>query len=259
MLLPLVAVLPMVLNTLAQTATETDTLHAFEQRAVKFNSVITLPQFETTSNAVRATVKQTIATGNTGLDRLAGTDPHKLTFDNTVRALDDVAYEISLVANRLSLIKETSTSAEVRDAATDAIKELQEWIVGLEYREDVYKVLKAYADTQPKLEGEDAKLLFETLRDYRRAGLALPKAQRDEVERMRKELARLATDFESNVTKAEKAVLFTRAELEGVPDSFLEQVKSGDDQYKGHGQCHLAAHHGHGQRQKRDRAQKTPG
>ena len=69
------------------------------------------------------------------------------------------------------------------------------------------------------------------MRDYRRAGLDLPKAQRDEVERMRKELTRLTTDFESNVTKAQKAVKFTKAELEGVPESFLAQVKTGDDEY----------------------------
>jgi thimet oligopeptidase len=230
-LLSLMAALPMAVAISTQAASETDALRDFEQRAAKFKAVISLPHFETTSNEVRATVKQTIGAGNAGLDRLASQDAHKLTFNNTVRALDDVGYEISLVANRLNLIKETSTSAEVRDAATDAMKELQEWIVGLDYREDVYKVLKAYADTQPKLEGEDAKLLLETLRDYRRAGLALPKPQRDEVERLRKELARLSTDFESNVTKAQKAVVFTKAELDGVPDSFLEQVKSGDDQY----------------------------
>lgn len=232
MLLLLMAALLMAVATLAQAGTETDALRDFEQRAAKFNAVITLPHFETTSNEVRTTLNQAIDAGNVGLDRLASQNPRKLTFNSTVRALDDVAYQISLVANRLTLIKETSTSAEVRDAATDAMKELQEWIVGLDYREDVYKVLKSFADTQPKLEGEDAKLLFETLRDYRRAGLALPKPQRDEVERLRKELARLTTDFESNVTKAQKAVVFTKADLEGVPDSFLEQVKSGEDQYK---------------------------
>jgi thimet oligopeptidase len=104
-------------------------------------------------------------------------------------------------------------------------------MVGLDYRQDVYLAVKAYADTQPRLEGEDAKLLAETLRDYRRAGLELPKAQRDEVERMRKELSRLTTDYESNITKAQKAVNFTRAELEGLPESFLQQIKTGDDQY----------------------------
>jgi len=117
----------------------------------------------------------------------------------------------------------------LREVTIDALKELQEWMVGLDYREDAYKAVKAYADKKPDLKGEDGKLFFETMRDYRRAGLDLPKPERDQVERMRKELSRLTTDYESNITKAQKAVKFTRAELEGVPDSFLEQVKTGDD------------------------------
>ena len=48
---------------------------------------------------------------------------------------------------------------------------------------------------------------------------------------MRKELSGLTTDYESNITKAEKALNFTKAELEGVRENFLEQVKTGDDQY----------------------------
>src|SRR6185369_7459920 len=180
---------------------------------------------------VRDTLRQTIAGGNGGLDKVGALKPAQVTFENTVGALDDIGYQISLTADRLSLIKETSTNAAIREAATDAIKELEEWMVGLDYREDVYKAVKAYADRKPKLAGEEAKLLFETMRDYRRAGLDLPKPQRDEVERMRKQLASLATDFESNVTKAQKAVKFTKAELEGVPESFLEQFKTGADEY----------------------------
>src|SRR5258706_7833627 len=59
--------------------------------------------------------------------------------------------------------------------------------------------------------------------------MSVSKTERDKVESMRKELSRLTTDYESNITKAQKAVKFTKAELEGVPDSFLEQVKTGDD------------------------------
>ena len=206
-------------------------LEEFAKRAAKFNAVVTLPQFEVTTNQVRDTLRQTIAGGNAGLDKVGALKPAQVTFENTVGALDDVGYQISLTADRLSLIKETSTNAAIREAATDAIKELEEWMVGLDYREDVYKAVKAYADRKPKLAGEEAKLLFETMRDYRRAGLDLPKPQRDEVERMRKQLASLATDFESNVTKAQKAVKFTKAELEGVPESFLEQFKTGTDEY----------------------------
>ena len=219
------------LGNAAPAANFPDGLRAFEQRAAKFKSVISLPQFETTTNEVVTSLRQTIAAGNSGLDQIAALSPKNATLANTIRALDDLGYQISLTDNRLSLTKETSTNAAVRDAATDALKELEEWAVGLDYREDVYKVLKAYADSKPKLKGEDAKLFTETMRDYRRAGLDLPKPQRDVVERQRKELSRLTIDFESNVTKAEQAVKFTKADLEGVPDDFLEQVKTGDNEY----------------------------
>jgi thimet oligopeptidase len=225
------AVLLVCSSGLAQPVTPANRLKEFKRRALKFNSVVSLPQFETTSNEVRVAVRQTIARGNADLDRIAALQPREVTFENTVQALDDIGYQISLTDNRLTLIKETSTSATVRDTATDALKELEEWMVGLDYREDVYKAVKAYADKKAKLGGEDAKLLAETLRGYRRAGLERPKPERDEVERMRKELSRLTTDFESNVTKARKGVKFAKAELEGLPDDFLQQTKTGADEY----------------------------
>ncbi len=216
---------------LAPPANPADRLKEFKKRAAAFKAVITLPQFETTTNEIRFNVRQTIAVGNAALNRIGATSPGEVTFENTVRALDDLGYQIGLTSDRLELLKETSTRAALRDTATDALKELEEWSVGIDYREDVYKALKAYADKQPKLEGEDAKLLAETLRDYRRAGLDLPKPQRDQVERMRKEHARLTTDFESNVTKARQAVKFSRADLEGVPEDFLAQAKTSDGNY----------------------------
>jgi len=205
----------------------------YQKKAAQFDSIISLPEFETTTNAIDSSVRQTIATANAALDRIGRLDPQKVTFENTVRALDDIGYQANLTASRLNLIKETSTNAAIRAATTDAVKALEEWAVGLDYREDVYKAVKAFAATQPKLSGEDAKLFSETLRDYKRAGLELPKAQRDEVERLRKELTGLTTDFQSNITKVQKPVRFTKAELEGVPESFLNQkgIKTGDDEY----------------------------
>ena len=223
--------LPALLSGFAQTSEPGEVLKQFQARAARFKSVIRLPLFEVNTNEIDASLRQTINAGNAALDKVAATDPRHVTFQNTVGALDDVAYQIGLTANRLSVVKETSQNAAMRDAATAAVKDLEEWVVGLDYREDVYKVLKAFADQQARLKGEDAKLLFETMRDYKRAGLELPKAQRDEVERMRKQLSSLAIDFESNVTKAQKPVKFTRAQLEGVPDTFLEQMKTGEDEY----------------------------
>ena len=209
------------------------TLADFQATAAKFNSVVTLPVFETTTNEIAATVAQTITNGNAALDRIGKLGEDKVRFRNTFVALDNLNFQIGRASDRLALIEQTSTNADVRDAATDAMKRLSEWAVGIDYREDVYRALKNFAAIDPQLEGEDKKLFDDTLRDYRRAGLELPKDQRDVVEKLRKELTALETDFESNVTKAHAELKFSKAELAGVPEDFLSQkgIKTGDDEY----------------------------
>src|SRR5207249_2250282 len=101
------------------------------------------------------------------------------------------------VSNSSFSAAELKTVDDFRTAAENAVKAFQEWAVGVDYREDVYKAIKAFADTHPKLTGEDEKLLKETLRDYRRAGLELAPDQRKEVEQLRKELSKLGTDFDT--------------------------------------------------------------
>jgi thimet oligopeptidase len=221
-----------VLATIAQG--KTFSLAEFQKSAARFHSVVTLPTLETTTNEIAATVAQTIADGNAALDRIGRLSAAAVTFQNTFAALDDLSYQASLAENRLGLIEQTSTNAVMRDAATDAIKQLSEWSVGTDYREDVYRALQAFAATNPQLTAEDKRLFEFTLRDYRRAGLPLPPEQRAEVEKLRKALAALETDYENNVTKAEQAVKFTKAQLAGVPDDFLAQTKTGADEYTVH-------------------------
>ncbi len=220
-------------HSVAPRAVTNGNLQQFQARATRFHSVVTVPTFESTPAEVNATAAITIADGNAALDVIGQLKPGAVNFGNTILALDNANYRSMQAANRLGLIEQTSTNAAVRDAATDAIKKLSGWSVGTDYREDVYAAVKAFAATQPNLAGEDKKLFDETLRDYRRAGLDLPKAQRDEVEKLRKEVSALETDFENNVTKATQALKFTKAELEGVPEEFLAQkgIQTGANEY----------------------------
>ncbi len=214
-------------------AADTKTLADFQPAAEKANEILTIPDWPQTPEAVNTLAKAAIARGNAALDQIGKQDLSKVSFKSTLVALDDLAYEATVAANKAEIIKETNTSPAMREAAENAVKEFQEWAVGLDYREDVYKAIKAFADTKPKLTGEDKKLLDDTLRDYRRAGLALPPEKRKEVEGLRKKLTQMETDFASNIVGAKVPLVFTRAELEGVPDSILNSpgVKTGDDAY----------------------------
>jgi thimet oligopeptidase len=209
------------------------TVEDFRAAAAKANAVLTIPDWEQTPEAIEASMKDAIAKGNSALDQIGAQDLSKVTFKSSVVALDDLTYQAGITANRATIIKETNRNPAMRTAAENAVKAFQEWAVEIDYREDVYKAIKAFADTHPKLTGEDEKLLKETLRDYRRAGLELPQDQRKEVEQLRKELSKLGTDFDTNIVKTTAPVMFTKADLDGVPESFLASpgIKTGDDVY----------------------------
>jgi thimet oligopeptidase len=220
-------------SSLGVSATEMKTVDDFRGAATKANALLTIPDWEKTPEAVENSMKKAIAKANAALDQIGAQDLSKVTFKSTVVALDDVTYEASLAANRATIIKETNTNPAMRAAAENAVKAFQDWAVGVDYREDVYKAIKAFADTHPKLSGEDEKLLKETLRDYRRAGLELPPNQRNEVEELRKELSKLGTDFDSNIVNANAPVMFSKADLDGLPESFFASpgIKTSDDVY----------------------------
>src|SRR6267142_6040387 len=209
------------------------TVDDFRAAAAKANAVLTIPDWEQTPQAVDAMTKNAIATANKALDQIGAQDLSKVTFKSTVVALDDLAYHAGTAANKAVIIKESNTNEKMRSAAENAVKEFQDWAVGIDYREDVYKALEAFAGTKPKLSGEDKKLFDETMRDYRRAGLALPPEKRKEVEDLRKQIAKLGTDFDTNIVNAKAPLVFTKADLDGVPDSFFAApgVKTGDDAY----------------------------
>src|SRR5204863_6656527 len=209
------------------------TVDDFRAAAAKANAVLTIPEWEQTPEAVDAMTKNAIATANKALDQIGAQDLSNVTFKSTIVALDDLTYQAGNAANKAVIIKESNTDEKMRAAAENAVKEFQDWAVGIDYREDVYKALKAFADTKPNFSGEDKKLFDETMRDYRRAGLDLPPDKRKEVEQLRKDLAKLGTDFDSNIVNAKAPVVFTKAELDGLPDSFFASpgIKTGDDAY----------------------------
>src|SRR5437899_6644125 len=214
-------------------AGELKSVDDFRAAAAKTNAMLTIPHWEQTPEAVEASMRDAIAKANSALDQIGAQDMSKFTFKSSVVALDDLTYQAEIAANKATMIKETNTNPAMRTAAENAVKAFQEWAVGIDYREDVYKAIKAFADTHRKRTCEDEELLKESSRDYRRAGLDLPPDQRKEVEQLRKELSKLGTDFDTNIVKATAPVMFTKADLDGLPESFLAApgVRTGDDAY----------------------------
>ena len=206
-------------------------LRDLQDDAARFNSVLTLPDWETTPAQVDANADAAIADATRQLEIIAQLDPKSATFENTVRALNDVYAKILQTAHRVEVLEQAHPDPKMRSAGLDAVQKLDEFIVGIDYRKDVYRSIEAYLDTKPRLEGQDARLVEFALRTYKRAGLTLPDEKQQKVETLRKQLASIQAHFVVNANNAACPLKFTKDELEGVSDDFLDQRKTGENEY----------------------------
>jgi thimet oligopeptidase len=215
-------------------AAELKNIDAFQAAAAKANRVLTVPDWEQTPNAVTASIMEAIGKGNAALDQIGSQNLEYVTLESSVVALENLRADATAVANRATTISETNPDPLMRSVAESALKKFQEWNVGIDYREDVFKTIKAFGAKKPNLIGEDEKLLSDTLRDFRRAGVELPPEKRKEIERLRRKLSELATEFEVNILAAKAPVVFTREQLDGVSDNFLSSpgIKIDNDHYQ---------------------------
>lgn len=153
------------------------------------------------------------------------------TFDNTLGALDDLVVRVQLDTQMPIFMAYVSTDAAERERGQLAEQHLQDWGIELGKREDLYKTVKAYAATNPKLEGEQARMLKHALRDYRRAGMELPAEKREELKKLELEENKLALEFDKNIRDDGTRVPLTVEELKGVPEDVLGRLKRSGDIY----------------------------
>jgi Zn-dependent oligopeptidase len=206
-------------------------LSDLQNQASQFDTVLVLPDWETTPAQVDANVDAAIAEANSQLEAIAKVDPKSVTFDNTVRALNDVYTKIGQTGHRVGVLEQAHPDPKMRSAGLDAVQKLDTFTVGIDYRKDVYRSIKAYLDTNPQLAGQDARLIEFTVRGYKRAGLTLPEEKQQEVEALRKQLTSIEAHFLVNVNNAAAPVKFNKDDLQGVSDDFLSQVKTGENEY----------------------------
>ncbi|MCC6907388.1 MAG: Zn-dependent oligopeptidase [Phycisphaerales bacterium] len=176
-------------------------------------------------------IEDAIAQADKAVAAIIAVPDEKRTFENTLGAIDDLLARLDGGTNMAQFMAYVSTDAAERDASNAAQLRIESWMIDLSKNEDLYHAVKAYASTDPKLSGERARLLEHTLRDYRRAGMELPKEQRDKLTEIEKTLSELAIQFQTNIREDETVVAVTRDELAGVPEEFINSRSRTGDLY----------------------------
>lgn len=168
-------------------------------------------------------IQDAIKAADAKIAKIVAIPDSQRTFDNTLGALDEVSVQLDNDTSLFIFMQYVSTNAKERDDARAADEAVTNWSIEVGKREDLYKAVKAYADTKPKLEGEQKRLLDFTMRDYRRAGMMLPEDQRKKLTEMEIEMNKLGIEFQQNIAEDQTKVPLFAQELSGVPEDVLKR------------------------------------
>jgi thimet oligopeptidase len=146
------------------------------------------------------------------------------TFENTVYAVE-ASHHALVDVHRLVLLMNVSPSSAVRDAAKNAVERIEKELVDIEYDEGVYEAVREYEDKDEALLGEDAKLLADIIRDYRRMGFDLPTDRRENLKDNLKKLSSLSSEFSRNINEYQDRIEVTLEELGGLPEHYVNNLK----------------------------------
>ena len=150
------------------------------------------------------------------------------TFASLVVPVEELAYTLSRVWSPIGHLNAVANSAEMREAYNECLPLLTEYSSELGQNEELYKGYAHVRGTEgERLDPAQRKLLDNSLRDFRLAGVDLPAERKRRYREVVQRLAHLATRFSENVLDAARA--FTRhvtdeAELAGLPANALDRA-----------------------------------
>ncbi|QDU68695.1 M3 family metallopeptidase [Engelhardtia mirabilis] len=165
------------------------------------------------------------------IDTIAALPDDRRTFENTLDAVDATIATLFREVRFTGFMKDVHPDPAVRAEGNEVDAALSNWFNELMLNEGLYNAVRAYADTEPALEGERARLLSEFLRDFRRAGMELDEAQRARVGELDRQLVEVGQEFQENIAGDETLVALTADELAGVPADVLASYARSSDLY----------------------------
>ena len=187
--------------------------------------------FASRAQEVPDSIKAAIAHAEAAVAKIVAVLNSERNFANTLGALDDIQARLDDETSVFIFLQNVSPDPKTRAAARAAAELVSNFGIALGKREDLYRAIKAYADTKPNLKGEEARMLMFTLRDYRRAGMDVSPEKRDRLKEIEEKLAKLGIDFKQNIADDETTVMFTRPELAGVDPDTIASLKVSNGVY----------------------------
>lgn len=165
---------------------------------------------------IEASTEAVLAASAASLDGVAGAkDP--LTYASVVRPLQMAPnYKTNPLVCQSKFLQHCSTDPLLRAAAEDAGAKFAAFKASSRRRQDVFEVVERFSKLPEAaaLGEHEAHFLKSVLRDFKRGGLALDSAGREELQRLLDQDASVCARFKTNLAEDKTSLTFSRAQVE---------------------------------------------
>ena len=163
------------------------------------------------------------------LTALTAVPAQQRTFDNTVLALENAYTQYWFVPKNLSLLAYFHKDASVREAAAVLETQGSKKKAEIFARRDVYRALKEYSQTNPKLEHEEARLLNKWMERYERAGMSLTDSKLKKYLKLNNERLEKITRYNVNLNNYKDELALAPEQLKGMGETYVNRLEKTQD------------------------------
>ncbi|XP_024023972.1 probable thimet oligopeptidase isoform X2 [Morus notabilis] len=159
-------------------------------------------------------------------DAVASVPLEKVTYTNSIFPLAELEGQQFPLVQSCVFPKLVAASDDVRKASAEAERRLDAHVLMCRKREDVYRVVKAFVSKGELMSAEAKRYALCLMRDFERNGLNLTSTKREEMQRLRTQIDNLSFQYIQNLNDDNSFLLFSEAELAGLPLEFLKVGKT---------------------------------
>ncbi len=149
------------------------------------------------------------------------------TLGNTLELYNAMSMKIDEAAGWAGLFEEVHPDESVRKTASLTTQVISSFVTDLSLNRPLYDAMSALDIRQST--GDTQYLMFKTLRDFRRSGVDQDEATRNKIRALSAQITRAGQDFDHNIAGDTRKVTCTAAQLQGLPQDFIDQHKPDKD------------------------------
>ncbi|MDR2777046.1 MAG: M3 family metallopeptidase [Puniceicoccales bacterium] len=186
---------------------------------------------------IESDISLAIELSQKNIDEISSLPLNKLTFKNTIIALEKATDPLDVAWGYVSHLDSTCNSDELREEHNKMLPRVAEFSANILLNDALWLRIKTFAETEEaqNLQGIDKKLLNDTLDSFRDIGADLPRKQRKRIKEINMEISQKAQKFTENVLDSRNAwerYVDNVEELKGLPSITVDVLR---EDAKAHG------------------------